>query len=93
MMAVTLDDFCSYLFLPLVVLGLWCLFEGGSNVCLNMLCYCFNVDSIQYNAMLEGFFIISSLEIAILSGRCKSWYLPYRLTEVPWNMVRTKDYL
>ena len=32
MMAVTLDDFCSYAFVPLLVLGLWCLFEGGNNV-------------------------------------------------------------
>ena len=31
MMAVTLDDFCSYLFLPLLLLGMWCLFEGGNN--------------------------------------------------------------
>ena len=37
MMAVTLDNFCSYIFPPLLLLGLWCLFEGGSNVCLNML--------------------------------------------------------
>ena len=34
MMAVPLDDFCSYAFVPLLVLGLWCLFEGGNNVCL-----------------------------------------------------------
>ena len=27
------------------------------------------------------------LEVAILGGRCKGWYLPYRLTEMPWNMA------
>ena len=31
MMAVTLDDFCSYFFVPLLLLGMWCLFEGGKN--------------------------------------------------------------
>ena len=37
MMAVTLDDFCSYLFLPLLLLGMWCLFEGGNNFCTELL--------------------------------------------------------
>ena len=32
-------------------------------------------------------FSFKSLELAILGARCKSWYLPYRLTEVPWNMT------
>ena len=96
MMAFTLDDFCSYLFVPLLLLGLWCLFEGKTSVCLKMLLLemltVFN--TMQCNAGVF-FFIISSLEIAILGGRCKSWYLPYRFTEVPWNMaeVKTKDYL
>ena len=42
-----------------------------------------------------GEFFIIFLEVVILGGRCKSWYLPYRMTEVPWNMAeaRTKDYL
>ena len=33
-------------------------------------------------------FSFKSLELAILGARCKSWYLPYRLTEVPWNMAK-----
>ena len=37
MMAVTLDDFCSYLFLSLLLLGMWCLFEGGNNFCPKLL--------------------------------------------------------
>ena len=46
----------------------------------------------MHNAMQHDCFFLS-LEIIILGGRCKSWYLPYRLTEVPWNMVNDLDYL
>ena len=28
-MITTLDDFSTYFFLPLLLLGAWCLFEGG----------------------------------------------------------------
>ena len=28
-MTVTLDNFSTYFFVPLLVLGIWCLFEGG----------------------------------------------------------------
>jgi len=44
MMAVTLDDFCSYVFVPLLLLGMWCLFEGGDNFCTKLLGM-LNVDS------------------------------------------------
>ena len=38
-----------------------------------------NVDSDEFS--------FNSLEAAILRKKCKGWYLPYRLTEVPWNMA------
>ena len=90
MMAVTLDDFCSYILVPLLLLGLWCLFEGGQKKLLILSLVMLTGQNMQRECIL---FIISS-EITILGGRFKSWHLPYRLTEVPWNMaeVATYDY-
>ena len=28
-MSVTIDDFSTYFFVPLLILGIWCLFEGA----------------------------------------------------------------
>ena len=54
-MMITLDDFSTYFFLPLLLLGVWCLFEGGiylilspTSTCLYICCnfgqiFCTNV--------------------------------------------------
>ena len=36
-MSVTIDDFSTYFFVPLLALGVWCLFEGGNRKALFVL--------------------------------------------------------
>ena len=39
-MATTLDDFSTFFFWPLLVLGVWCLFEGGIYIFLDLPFFC-----------------------------------------------------
>ena len=36
-MTVTMDNFCSYFFVPLLLFGIWCLFEDEDNFCIKLL--------------------------------------------------------
>ena len=37
MMMFTMDNFCSYFFVPLLLFGIWCLFEDEDNFCIKLL--------------------------------------------------------
>ena len=83
-MVTTMDDFSNW-FIPLIILGSWCLFEGGhilqcSNVSNHLKSTTFILDGMMAMQMIFSHF--SSSEIVILCKRCKGWPLPYRLTGV-----------
>ena len=71
-MVTTMDDFSNW-FIPLIILGSLCLFEGGH------ILQCSNVSnhlkSTTLMAMQMIFSHFSSSEIVILFKRCKGWPL------------------
>ena len=80
-MVTTMDDFSNW-FIPLIILGSWCLFEGGhilqcSNVSNHLKSTTFILDCMIAMQMIFSHF--SSSEIVIL---CKGRFLLYRLTDV-----------
>ena len=68
-MATTLYNFSTHFFLPLIILGAWCLFEGHP----------FLVFHLTLNNIL--FF---PTEIALLCKSCRTWPLPSMWAEAAW---------